>query len=234
MSAGDLVFATSDPAQTNTRKGSLALGDLAIARQPFAFAAWINPSTILTSGPSRVALIANKYKTAGAFALYLYFDPLGQFWVGEPKGVALSLPQGITRMSLNSTRYDLGASDFYGKSPLNRWTHIAFTRDGSGTYKLYINGAMQVAAALGSTELTETPYWLGGQIDVGQTYDHDQEFVGSMRDVVWDVGRVWTDGNVKLIYESPFGATPLTYEEALNKVNTLETRLRLLESIVLN
>ena len=55
-----------------------------------------------------------------------------------------------------------------------------------------------------------------------------------MRDVVWDVGRVWTDANVKSIYETPFGATPLTYEEALNKVNTLETRLRLLESLVLS
>ncbi|KAL3918289.1 MAG: hypothetical protein SGPRY_006074, partial [Prymnesium sp.] len=185
MNQGDLVFATSDPAQVNALKGSLDLGDLAIGRQPFTWAAW--------------------YKNAGHFVLYLYFDPLGQFWVGDPKGVALALPSGLTRMSLISTGYDLGETNFNGSSPLNKWTHIAFTSNDTGTYKLYINGVLQIThQTAGSVELTESPYWIGGQIDVGQTYDHTQEFMGAMRDVVWD---------------------------AINRVSGLEARLRLLESL---
>lgn len=88
------------------------------------------------SGPSLIALIAKKYKKLGHFVLYLYFDPLGQFWVCEPNGVALAVPSGLYRLSHVSTGYDLGETNYNGESPLNKWTHIAFTRTGTRTYRL--------------------------------------------------------------------------------------------------
>ncbi|KAL3915109.1 MAG: hypothetical protein SGPRY_007371 [Prymnesium sp.] len=111
------------------------------------------------------------------------------FWVGEAKGVALSFESVLPRMSQISTGYDLGEKNFNGTSPPNKWAHFAFTRDDSGAYKLYINGVLQHTHQESSNmNLTQAPYWIGGQLDVGMSYDHQQEFVGSMRDVVWDVG----------------------------------------------
>ena len=62
-------------------------------------------------------------------------------------------------------------------SPLNVWTHVAFTYDGT-TQRLFVNGA-QVAtrAQTGNIQATNSPLWIGGNNPYGEY------FVGLLDDV---------------------------------------------------
>jgi glucose/arabinose dehydrogenase/chitodextrinase len=55
-------------------------------------------------------------------------------------------------------------------SPLNEWTHVALTYDGSGL-RLYVNGT-QVATtpAVGTIESTGNPLWIGGNNPYGEYF----------------------------------------------------------------
>jgi hypothetical protein len=55
-------------------------------------------------------------------------------------------------------------------SPVNAWTHVAMTYDGS-TLRLYVNGTLvSSTAASGAIQTSSSPLWIGGNNPYGEYF----------------------------------------------------------------
>lgn len=105
-------------------------------------------------------------------------------------------------MSISTTSYFARSS--VGSVPLNQWTHIVWTYDGSQTrynrYKLYINGQSDLASSNGSNLAslgTYTKLWIGKQ--------NSLEFTGFFDEFAIYKNTILSQANADAIYN---GGTP--------------------------
>jgi hypothetical protein len=93
----------------------------------------------------------------------------------------------------NSTnlKWFTGTSDtnLGGTLPYRQWVHVAYTRNASNVITAYINGVATGTTTTDSRNLTNTNFWIGG--NVSNTYPLD----GYFSNVRWVVGTVVYTGN---------------------------------------
>ena len=94
---------------------------------------------------------------------------------------------------INSTnlKWFTGTSDtnLGGTLPYRQWVHVAYTRNASNVITAYINGVATGTTTIDSRNLTNTNFWIGG--NVSNTYPLD----GYFSNVRWVVGTVVYTGN---------------------------------------
>ncbi len=138
----------------------------------FTFAAWVYP----TGGSSYRTVVSSRVGTSGqqrGYILYLTPGNTWEFWTGNPGG------------------WQILAG---GAATLNTWSHIAITRDASGTKRIYVNGSLKGSSVQSyqPNNNTANGFHLGCGDDLGQQY----RFVGRIDDAaLWnhDIGTEWIE-----------------------------------------
>jgi hypothetical protein len=103
-------------------------------------------------------------------------------------------------VNTSNLKWFTGSSDtnLGGTLPYSQWVHVAYTRNASNVITAYINGVATGTTTTDSRNLTNTNFWIGGNVGNGYPLD------GYFSNVRWVVGSV--------LYTSNFtpSTTPLT------------------------
>ena len=144
------------------------------------------------------------------------------FWIYPQSSAAryfMSLGVGVSTQRLNflyrglaTQRYidlSIRATSYYARSsvgsvPLNQWTHIVWTFDGSvprySRYKLYINGVSDLAINAGSID-TALPS-NNGNLSIGRLETNVFEIAGNLDEIAFWKDYVITESEASEIYNS--------------------------------
>jgi hypothetical protein len=149
--------------------------------------AWVNPSTLNSSGSNWVAAVAKEHRNSSNDIAYALYAAAG---TGTPPALHLLI---------SGTDVGVGGTSVLS---LNTWTFLAGTYDGS-TMRLYVNGT-QVASKGKSGAITTTtdPLRLGG--------DWSSEMFTGLIDNVRVYNRALSSSELQSDMTTPISARPLT------------------------
>ena len=149
--------------------------------EDFTLEAWVRPSEEREKAPA----IAKTSSSERGYMLYA-------------SGEAIGHPQGETTQHEWTEDYAYGAA----KLPLNAWTHLVVTDDGS-QIKLYVNGELVDSRSASEVKAGKGPLQIGGN----ESWASSEYFDGKIDEVrLYD--RALSEGEVKADRKTPIEAAP--------------------------
>ena len=168
------------------------------ASQPYTFACWIKPT--ITPPDSNLGFLLGAVDTA-VNSTYIYF------------AIQYTAPDLRVRNYYRDTDGNLADSGYGGSIPLNEWTHVAATWD--GTYSQVWTGGVMVASSV-ATNMTgnidlqssylDSPY-LGGYNN-NRPSPMRYPYEGYMDDFIIDLGTAWSSNKLQTIVGYGPGGIP--------------------------